>query len=336
MRIIHLYIWILGILVIGVILLNTMQTEGFSVSQAPTLAAPTPVVTLSPTGTSAYNTTGRFWGIVDSKTDPVIAAKILRVSNPDPADPNDPMPLEFPQYISMYALARFNNDLSGARLALINDYDTIQTEMSTNLYDQTTVNNWNNRPNEISCGIINNLRENIVRLKVSSISDSSVVGASRINIATAIQEENINYQVRLQSQCNNPNSLSTACRNLATQNDTLFPLVSSYNNVNETLFTNESDLSANIDVVNQAFTILGCSGGDTNPKFNALNLGIDTSELTSKLKQLSPYYISPDAIRFVIGNIISGNTVNTTLETTSDRLMNITKILLNMKTNLVG
>lgn len=317
MRIIHLYICILGILVIGILLSNTGQTrEGF-------LAA-------------AYtNTSGTFAYIVKNKDTPDIAPRILRVSNPKPNDRKDPMPIKFPQTISMYALARFNYDEVSAREALISDYDTLQTEMSSNLYDEGVIMRWNGDPKGQSCQILNELRDTLIRTKLTNISGSGSAASDNIDAATAMQDENTNYQVRLQGQCN-PNSLSPACRKLATQSETLFPLSRKYDEMNTTLIAKEADLKKNIAIVNETSSLLGCSGTTVNPKFDALSIAVDTSDLVEKLKQLSPYYISPDAIKFVIQSVISGDSVNTALESTSDRLVNITKILQNMKSNLVG
>jgi hypothetical protein len=285
---------------------------------------------------AAYtNTAGEFSYIVNNKTNTEIARKILRVSDPDPNDRKDLMPIKFPQQISIYALARFNYDLSGARAALMNDYDTLQTEMSSNLYDQGVINSWNGDPKGQSCQILNQLRDTLIRTKLTSISGSGSAAAENIDAAAAMQDENTNYQVRLQGQCN-PNSLSPQCYKLATQTETLFPLSRKYDEMNTKLFSKEADLNKNIKTVNQASTLLGCSGTTVDPKFDALGVAVDTSELVSKLKQLSPYYISPDAIKFVIQSVISGDAVNTALESTSDRLVNITKILQNMKSNLVG
>lgn len=317
MRIIHLYIWILGILLIGILLSNTGQTtEGF-------LAA-------------AYtNTSGNFTYIVNNKGTPDIAASILRVSDPDPTDRKDPMPIKFPQTISMYALARFDYDLSGARAALMTDYDTLQTEMSSNLYDQGVINSWNGDPKGKSCQILNELRDTLVRTGLTNISGSGSAASENINAAAAMQDENTNYQMRLQGQCTaNPDTGD--CLKLATQTETLFPLSRKYDEMNTKLFSKEAALNKNIKTVNQASAFLGCSGTTVDPKFDALDIAVDTSELVSKLKQLSPYYISPDAIKFVIQSVISGDEVNTALESTSDRLVNIAKILQRMKSNLVG
>jgi len=320
MRKIYPYIYILGIFIILLVFLQMFNiSEGFNTMP-------------KKNENSTPDTPTRFWDITRNKNTPTTSAEIRRVSDPDPKDSNDTMPLRFSPYISIYALAKYNYDISGARNALLRDYDTIQNEMTTNLYDQNEVNKWNDNPHAVSCDSLKNLR-NMYISKLSSLKYVSANASENVNSATAMQDENMNYQVTLKKQCN-PKSLSTACINLATQSKKMFPLPGQYDSINMDLFTKEVDISSNLYTINTVYSLLRCDPVN-NLKFDATTMGIDTSNLLSKLRGLSPYYISPDVINFITKSIISGNNVNTTLSTTSDRLINITKLLQNMKTNLL-
>jgi len=51
----------------------------------------------------------RFWDLVDKidkKKDPATVAALAKVTDPDTNDENDPMPLVFSKYISIYALSQ--------------------------------------------------------------------------------------------------------------------------------------------------------------------------------------------------------------------------------------
>lgn len=313
MRKIYPYIYIFAMFSIAILLLHIFSiSEGFN--------------------TMSSDTPARFWDIVKNKDTPTTSAQIQRVSNPDPTNSKDTMPLSFPLYISIYALARYNYDVSAARNALFTNYDQLQSEMSVNLYDQNTKNSWTDNPRAQSCNALKSLRDMYLS-KLSSLNYMSTGASKHIQSAAAMQDENMNYQVMLKTQCN-PKSLSTACINLATQTKKMFPLPGKYDDMNASLFTKEVDLSSNLYTINTVYSLLRCDPADSL-KFDATMVGVDTSTLLSKVRQLSPYYISPDIIQFITKSIISGDSVNTTLQTTSDRLINITKLLQNMKSNLI-
>ena len=182
MKRIHLYLWILGILVIcvGATWYFTSK-EGFQATMVSNTI-----------GTTKTN----FWALTKN-TDPLITAKILRVSNPDPKDSKDTMPIKFSKYISMYSLAKYD-DVSGARAALFNKYNELQTEMSTKLYDQTTVAAWDSDPKTNTCNELDTIRNNFtqqiftIRSQVQDLSGTSV-------LASIMRDENYAYQDKYKS-----------------------------------------------------------------------------------------------------------------------------------------
>ena len=230
-------IWILGILIIAACIWCSYK-EGFQVSQAVTQS--------------------NFWSIsnkIDSKDAPTVAA-VARVSDPDPLDSKDVMPLKFSKYISIYALAKYNNDVSGARQALFNNYDQLQTEMSTNLYDQATVTAWAADPKQKTCDQLDTVRKRLtqkmfgLRSQVQDLSGSSV-------LASAMRDENLAYQVKYASKCQG-NPLSSACVQLANQEGPVFPLLAKYEDVNNTIISSEFDISDNLQTLNDAYSVLQC------------------------------------------------------------------------------
>jgi len=230
-------IWILGILIMAACIWWSCK-EGFQVSQAATQT--------------------NFWNIsnkIDSKDAPTVTA-LGRVSDPDPSDSKDVMPLKFSKYISMYALAKYNNDVSGARQALFNNYDQLQTEMSTNLYDQATVTAWTANPKQKTCDQLDTVRKTLLqkmlglRSHVQDLSGTSV-------LASAMRDENMAYQVKYASKCQG-NPLSAACIQLANQEGPVFPLLAKYEDVNNNIISSELDISDNLQTLNDTYNILQC------------------------------------------------------------------------------
>ena len=58
---------------------------------------------------------------------------------------------------------------------------------------------------------------------------------------------------------------------------------------------------------------------------------IDTTTLTIKLNQLSPYYLSPDTLQYITSSIISGSDIKSSLMTDSNKLMDISNVINNIK-----
>jgi len=128
---IHLVIWILCILLL-LALVFQFRKEGFQIMGSQyVLPAPQ-----SPEYTKAM-----FWSIVGlqksatsgsgsgsgSGSNPTLDL-LNKVTNP--AD-NDTFKMVFPNYISIYALSKYNKDAKAARYALTYNYDELQGELNT-------------------------------------------------------------------------------------------------------------------------------------------------------------------------------------------------------------
>ena len=250
MKRIHVYLLILGIVVIGVSLWLCHNTEGF---QADIRRA---IMTQAPS-----TTTANFWSISNKldKNDEVTVKALARVAEPDPNDPNDTMPLTFSKYISIYAMARYNGDLSGARLALFNNYNQLQTEMSTNLYDQRERAAVGADPVNQSCRKLDVLRAAFIGQYSDIVTAVQDLSGTTL-IAGQMRDENMAYQQQLVSKCQG-SALSPACINLANQEGPVFSLVAKYENANNTLFSAGFDISNNLQAINDTYGLLGC----TNP-----------------------------------------------------------------------
>jgi hypothetical protein len=239
-------LWIVGILFVVALIYISIPPSYDNFQVTPTCA-----ITPDAAKTAASN----FWKILDDK-DPVTTQKILRVSSPDPSDPNDHLPIKFSNYMSVYALAR-NSDLSGARSSLFSCYDTLQSEMATNLYDNTKREAWNRYPKLETCKKLDavrakyiidytNLNKMIQDLSGTEITAEKMVGENRA------------IQAKLTNICKT-SPISQACKNLAEQDLPLYELLSKYDNVNVNLFSNSVDISNNLLLVNQVYRVMGCT-----------------------------------------------------------------------------
>ena len=244
MKRIHLYLWILSILLIAVGVCWVCQAEGFQTTMAATLTQDA----IPPA----------FWALSEKvdKNDEDTLNKLARVTDPDPSDPNDIMPLTFSKYISMYAMAKYNNDVSGARLALFNNYNALQSEMSSILYAQTERTKWTQDPSTQSCNQLGALKVTFINQYANAVNSVQDLSGTSVT-ASKMRDENLAYQRQLISKCQG-STLSADCIKLADQEGPIFPLLAKYENVNNNIFTAELDISNNLQTVNYVISVLNC------------------------------------------------------------------------------
>jgi len=268
-----------------------------------------------------------FWGILNAKNTPAVAAQISKVRNPAE---NDPIPVKFPQYLSMYALAKYDYNTQEARNALLQKYDTLQSEMSTNLYDQGSVAAWTANPKAQTCAELNKLLNSFTQ-KLETLRNSVQDLSGTAMFAGSMRDENMEYQIKYKAACTNPTS--AACISLASQEGPVFPLLAKYNAVNDSLFSNEYDLSNNIQMLQETYSLVQCTDPNPSATFQVESTSgyIDTPALLTKLQNFSPYYLSPDTLKYITGSIISGGDVQDSVIKTSDLYINIANTLNNIK-----
>ena len=245
----RLYGWILGIILIAALiyLWRNSANESFQVSNCGIADAETPAVS------------ERFFKILASKDTDTVSQAILRVSSPDPSDPNDRLPVKFSNYISMYALARRSTmtDLSGARNSLFSCYNTLQTEMATKLYDTTKRTAWSASPQTEGCKKLDLLRAKYIVEYAKTIKQVQDLSGTAVT-AEKMRDENLRLQARLTAKCK-VTPMSEACKDLASQELPVYELLSKYENVNVNMFMNVVDISDNLLTINQVYSVMGCA-----------------------------------------------------------------------------
>jgi len=269
-----------------------------------------------------------FWLILDrvNKQDPTTLAALAKVSDPDPNDSNDLMPLKFSKYISMYAMSQYGTDISGARNALFNKYDDLQNGLSKNVYTRLPEGV---DPKANSCANLDEARSKYTLQYNKLISSMKDLNNSATKMGL-FRDENMAYQTTNTAACTgNP---SPACISLASQEAPVYSLLSKYDNVNTVLTsTGFIDISNNIGTVNTTYRLLGCEGAPI--LFSPTDTGtIDTEALLSKLNQMSPYYVSPDTLQYITNSILSSSGTDISLMTDAEKLSNIRKVINTIKT----
>jgi hypothetical protein len=242
----------------------------------------------------------------------------------------DPIPVKFPTNISAYALAKFGSP-DAARGALIIDYNNIEKEMETNLYDPTRRAAWSADPQKETCAELNKLYTTFKSKQKEILAKTQDISGS-IDLTGQLRDDNINFQNAYQSTCLQK-PMSDACKNLASQDGPLFSLLTQYNTSQYDLYSNQIDISDNIQTIRDVYTLLSCTREADMGMPTGNELGtIDTTLLTAKLQTFSPYYLSPDILQNIVRSIVSANDIGGTLQYTSDTLVNINQIVNNIKT----
>jgi hypothetical protein len=319
----NIELWILCILILCIVAGLTWYTLRKQPGEEPfQLAA----------GSGSGSIASKFWELMEKQNEPAVAAKIAKVSDPDPNDENDPLPLSFPSHISIFALATYG-DVSGARAALFSKYDELQKSLSTGVTDQAKVAVWttsSTAPLTQTCNQLNAVKA-VIQTQIATLRKTMQDISGTQVVANAMKNENMAHQIKLSGLCQivPPPDI---CKNLASQDGPLFPLLTRYDNINDNLSANEEDVEGMLQTVNDTYQVLGC--GTTNFTFNAdSDIGyINTDELRSNLQRMSPYYLSPDTLRYISSSIVPrGDQLPTYTATTADTLINIRSVITNIK-----
>jgi len=350
-----LRVLILGIILIGILYILSSNREGFQAGSSYTLPAPqssariisnfwsilnqqkiwsaTPKTSLNRgggSGSGSGSASGSGSGSGSKGTQELLNSVI----NPGPSDIFN---VVFPNYISIYALAKYGMDPVAARYALLNNYDTLQEELTTAVQTPAEISAgsaFTMQPKENACEELNALALSIygqiIRMQ-ESLSDLSGVSI----VTASLHDENKNFQQN--SVCTNQGSSpSAACIKLASQDETLFPILHNYDAANLSLQTNGLTIQSMLNLVIQSYKGLGCtltpvsgSGPTIASVFSQTYINdvgeINVQSLSEKLQEISPYYVSPNLIQYITRQLIAGGEFKSQLETTSDYINNMSK-----------
>jgi len=354
-----LRVWILGILLIVLLwYIWNAQKEGFNVART-TYVLPTPLNSdrtranflsiveqqkvwnagkgkffsslLKGTGSGSGSDSGSGSG---SGSRAMTTQQLLKaVTHPGPGDTFN---VTFPNYISIYALAKYNMDPVAARYALGQNYDTLQDEVVNvvpTAAELAAQGSFTAAPQASACAELNALAMSLYGRVIAITAAVTDLSGTEIT-AEALHAESLGFQGS--SVCMGQGATpSVACMRLAIQDEKLFPILHNYDEANTSLLTNGQTVQDMLNLVLQAYNGLGCTmpTGST-PSISSVfsqtyldSLGtINTEALSLKLQELSPYYVSPTIINYITKQIIATSQFNTNIQNATDYVANMSKV----------
>ena len=257
----------------------------------------------------------------------------------------------FPNYISIYALAKYRKDPVAARYALINNYNGLQEELESAVQsgsERAADAQYKQSPelsNFWACRELNDLAMALYGqiIKVNA----AVKGVNETELlAESVHDENMRLQGSATACMGQGATPSAACIQLATQDEKLFPLLEKYNTANKILLTDGEKLQDVLNTVLQTYKGLkNCQGNTLTPNAGSAypypnppsissvfsqsyldNLdSIRAEELSVKLEELSPYYVSKKLLGFLTKQIIAGTGFKADLQSATDYLQDTSK-----------
>ena len=186
---------------------------------------------------SADQTRTEFWSILaqqkasenQGSQGSSIQNLISAVSNPRPTDT---FKVTFGKYVSIFALAKYNKNPVAARNALIDNYDLIQNELSTQVQTETekatqaAFQSVSGTAKTTACSELNKLAMSLYGQVLKMQTAVEDLSGTEL-LAESLHDENLGFQKA--SPCTNQGaSPSPACILLASQDETLFPLLPKY------------------------------------------------------------------------------------------------------------
>lgn len=267
-----------------------------------------------------------------------ILSLISAVSNPGP---KDKFKMTFGNIISVYALAKYNMNSSAARAALIQNYDAIQAELTTEVQtasEKTTATAFKTSPENAkttACSQLNTLAISLYGRVINIMAAVQDLSGTEI-LAESLHDENMRFQKGSAGKaCTGQGATpSPACILLATQDETLFPIIHGYDEANVSLLTNGQTVQDVLNLVLQAYNGMQCqmpqiSGPSISSVFSEdylASLGIiNTQNFVDKLQELSPYYISPTLVGYITRQLVATDEYSSNIQSTTDYIQSMSK-----------
>lgn len=140
-----------------------------------------------------------------------------------------------------------------------------------------------------------------------------------------MKNKNLEYQRELTEQCKR--NMSDACRQLAELDDSILPLLPSFEVTNTAILDQTITLQESYSLIEKIRVAMQCPEAIAmNPDLTEKgNLGfIDTTTIRNKLSELSPYFTSPAVLNYVTQYLIRQDELDTKQATTKDLITELT------------
>lgn len=165
-----------------------------------------------------------------------------------------------------------------------------------------------------SCSELSSKREfleNYINNLKSQVTDIS----KSLNGTYNTKKENMKFQNVFAQFCLSTRPMSEACKKLASTDKYPLEQLPNMDVYYNSLLNNEVDIDNLLQKINYYSDLIGCSSNTVDASghiFETSNsLGdIDTQTAFLELEKLSPYYLSPDTIRYILKFLISQEKLN--------------------------
>lgn len=130
-----------------------------------------------------------------------------------------------------------------------------------------------------------------------------------------IKKENMNYQNTFKNFCLSTRPMSEACKKLASTDKYPLEQLPDMDIMFVKLLNNEIKIDNLVQKLNYYSDLIGCSTNTVDTSGNLFTISnnleeIDTAKAFLELEKLSPYYLSPDTIKFILRFLISREKLN--------------------------
>jgi len=156
---------------------------------------------------------------------------------------------------------------------------------------------------EFLLSYINNLKSNVNEINRS------------LDGTYNIKKENMNYQTFFKNFCLSTRPMSDACKKLASTDKYPLEQLPNMDVFLVSLFNNEYGIDNLYQKLNYYSDLIGCSSNTVDASGYIFTVSdnleeIDTMTAFYELEKLSPYYLSPDTIKFILRFLISREKLN--------------------------
>jgi hypothetical protein len=158
---------------------------------------------------------------------------------------------------------------------------------------------------------INNLKSNVHEINRS------------LDGTNTIKKENMNFQNLFKTFCLSTKPMSEACKKLASTDKYPLEQLPNMDTYYVKLLTSEVDVDNLLQKLNYYSDLIGCSSNTVDASGYTFDVSnnledIDTQTAFLELEKLSPYYLSPDTIKYILKFLISREKLNELNYTSKD------------------
>ena len=252
--------------------------------------------------------------------------------------------LNYKENFQTLAAAQLQNTIAStgasATVGLVeaNDYNK---RMNTQIYNSALSIHSNGY--QLACNELTSKR-NFLYMYLNTLSKPVQDLSSTMVNAYTLKQKNLTYQDVVKNYCAANINTNVNCRDLASTDGGatgFFAILPDIDTFYQQLLMSEYDIQALYTQMNYYSAMIGCNANDMNGNplklnFNDIladeydksgNLSImnqigtlDTQTLALQLEKLSPYYLSPDVVKYLIKFLISQEQLNNLNQTSADYL----------------